>query len=482
MKKRINLILFAAILAMISWSCTESIMDDINKDINDPSDMTSNLIITDAMTASAFNVVGGDFCLYASIYIEHNTGTFGQFYNAEIRSSEPTASSTYNNTWNGVYANLYALKIIREKCSAGGSEAGNYHTLGIAQVLTALNLATLTDVMGDVPWSESCQPGKIFTPRLDSQQDIYNDIFKLLDDAIENLDKESIFPSLGTQDLIYGGDTDLWKKFAYGLKARYTMRLSFRSAKYADVITFANQSFTSADEQAQFNYNGSTAISPFYAIFRDRDYYGASESFHDKLVERTDPRDAILFTTYPGLGGSLLFAPNGTPTQVQGQYSISAISEIDAPTYLLSYHELEFLKAEAYVRLNNLPAAATALEKGITAAFQKVNIGLSAADAADYYDDVVSARFTANPLSEVMNQKYIAFFEEEGLEAYNDYRRLKAMGNNVISLQNPKNTTQFPLRLTYGSEDVTTNTNVRTAYGDGTYVYTENVWWAGGTR
>jgi len=44
------------------------------------------------------------------------------------------------------------------------------------------------------------------------------------------------------------------------------------------------------------------------------------------------------------------------------------------------------------------------------------------------------------------------------------------------------NTNRFPLRFSYGSEDVTTNTNVRDAYGDGTYVYNENVWWAGGTR
>lgn len=56
------------------------------------------------------------------------------------------------------------------------------------------------------------------------------------------------------------------------------------------------------------------------------------------------------------------------------------------------------------------------------------------------------------------------------------------MGDNVITLVNPNNASRFPLRMTYGSEDVTTNVNVRTAYGDGTYVYSENVWWAGGTR
>jgi hypothetical protein len=482
MKKPIN-ILIASILALaLLWSCSESIMDDINENVNDPNDMASRLIITDVMTSTAFSVAGGDFNFYASIYIEHNTGTWGQFYNAEIRSSQPSSSTTYNNTWNSVYANLYSLKIIREKCSEGGSEEGNFHTLGIAQILTAYNLATLTDVMGDVPWSEAVQPGVIFTPALDKQQNIYQDIFKLLDDAIANLGKSSVFPSLGSQDLIYGGNTDKWKKFAYGLKARYTMRLSHKAPAYADVITFADQSFTSAAEQAQFNYNGNTTKSPFYSMFQDRDYYGASQSLHNKLVERNDPRDDIFFTTYPGVGGELVFAPNGTANQIQGYYSISAISTVSAPTYLLSYHEIEFLKAEAYVRLNNLPAAESALQNGIAAAFRKANIRLTSGDAEAYFTANVKAKFDLNPLSEVMNQKYIAFYEEEAIEAYNDYRRLKAMGNNVINLENPFNSTRFPLRFSYGSDDVTTNANIRNAYGDGMYVYTENVWWAGGTR
>jgi len=481
MRKVIN-ILFSAILAITLWSCSESIMDEINRNVNDPSDMVSRLIITDAITGSAFSVAGGDFNFYASIYIEHSTGVWGQFYNADIRSGEPSSATTYNNSWDAVYQTLYILKVIRGKCSEGGSEEGNYHTLGIAQILTAYNLATLTDVMGDVPWTEALQPGVIFTPVLDKQADIYEDIFDFLDEGIANLGKTSIYPSLEAQDLMYNGDIDLWKKFAYGLKARYTMRLSHKAPAYADVITFADQSFTSGNEQAQFIYNGNTTQSPFYCLFQDRDYYGASQSLHNKLVERSDPRDDVFFMPHPDAGGGLLFAPNGTANQVQGTYSISAISTITAPTYLQSYHEIEFLKAEAYVRTGNLALADTALRKGIIAAFRKVNIGLSAADAVNYFTLNVRPRFNANPLSEVMNQKYIAFYEEEALEAYNDYRRLKAMGNNVVSLDNPLNVNRFPLRLSYGSEDVTTNVNVRNAYGDGTYVYTENVWWAGGTR
>ena len=481
MRKILN-ILLAGLLVFATWSCSEDIMDDINKNVNDPTDVGSNLIITDAMVTSAFSITGSDLAFYASVYVEHNVGIWNQSYNAEIRSGEPISATTYNNSWNSIYGNLYNLKVIIEKCSEEGSEEGNYHTLAIAQTLTAHNLATLTDLMGDVPWTEALQPGFIFTPVLDKQDAIYAEVNRLLDAAIENYNKTTTFPSLGTQDFIFAGNIGKWKKFAYGLKARYSMRLAGKSPKYADVISFANQSFTSGAEQAQLNYNGSTTVSPFYKFYTDRDYFGASQSFYNKLEDRDDPRIDVLWKPHPS-SGEFLLAPNGVPDQVQGTYSISAISNATAPTYLMSYHEVEFLKAEAYVRLNQLEDAKTALKKAIVAAFQKVNIGLTAEEAETYFEESVSPNFDSNPLSEVMNQKYIAFFEEEAVEAYSDYRRLVAMGNNVIVLDNPKNAAnQFPQRFTYGSSDVTTNVNVRNAYGDGNYVYTEKVWWAGGTR
>lgn len=478
---RTSVILSAAFAAMMLVSCSESIMDEINKNVNDPSNVPSRLIVTDAITNTAFAAAGGDFAFYASVYMEHNTGIWNQFYTAEIRTTGPISSTTYNNAWNSIYANLYALKKIIGKCSEGGSEAGNYHTLAVAQVLTAYNLAVLTDGMGDIPWSEALQPGVKFTPVLDKQQAIYDNIFKLLDDAIANLNQPTVFPSLGDQDLMYGGDPVLWKKFAYGLKARYTMRLSLRKPDYSSVIDFAEMSFESPDEQALYNYNGNTSVSPFYRMFVDRDYYGSSLSLHKKLADRNDPRDHVFFVPYPGTA-SVVFAPNGTPDQIQGYYSVSGITSSTAPTYLISYHEVEFLKAEAYARLNNKSLAEESLRKAVSAAFQKSNVNLTEADADNYFNTSVLPRFNSDPLSEIMNQKYIAFFEEEALEAYNDYRRLKAMGNNVIKLENPLNTNNFPLRFSYATSDVTTNANIRNAYGDGTYVYSENVWWAGGSR
>ncbi|MFA6951254.1 MAG: SusD/RagB family nutrient-binding outer membrane lipoprotein, partial [Lentimicrobiaceae bacterium] len=186
MKNIIQILAIPVFLLAIS-GCTQDSLEDINTNHNNPTDVPSSLLITDVMTRSAFTVTGSDFSFYASVYVEHNVGIYNQMYNAEIRTGEPISSTTYNNIWDAAYENLYNLKIIINKTSEGGSEEGNYHTLGIAQILTAYNLAMLTDLMGDVPYSEALQPGVIYQPKLDKQEELYTEIFSLLNNAITNL-------------------------------------------------------------------------------------------------------------------------------------------------------------------------------------------------------------------------------------------------------------------------------------------------------
>jgi hypothetical protein len=301
-------------------------------------------------------------------------------------------------------------------------------------------------------------------------------VVRLLDDAILNLGKTSTFASLGTQDLIYGGNSARWIKAAQGLKARYSMRMSLKTPQYSKVIEYANASFALIADEFKFVYNGTSAISPFARFLQDRNYFGVSASLYNRMMARNDPRLTLFFRPYPGLT-VLNIAPNGNPQQVQQYYGISAISTNTSPTYLMSFHELHFLKAEAYARMNQKDNAEVALKTALEAAFVKVGSTVSAANS--YYSASVKPLFDTDPLKEIMNQKYIASYEQEAVEAYNDYRRLVAMGNNFIQLGN---TRQFPQRLTYGDSDVTTNQNISAAYGDGSYVYTEKVWWAGGTR
>ncbi|MDD3131333.1 MAG: SusD/RagB family nutrient-binding outer membrane lipoprotein, partial [Bacteroidales bacterium] len=256
------------VLLLIMAGCTQDILEDINVNKNNPTDVPSKLLITDAMTKTAFSIVGSDLAFYASVYVEHNVGIYNQMYNAEIRSGEPSLATTYNNSWGSIYETLYNLKIIINKTSPGGDEEANVHTLGVAQILTAYNLAILTDLFGDVPYEEALQPGVIFQPKLDSQESLYAEIFRLLDEGIANLEKETLAAGLGGQDFIYKGNIANWKKFAWGLKARYTARLALRNSAWDQVIEYANKSFTSASEEAKFVYDGSTTNSPFLTFFK----------------------------------------------------------------------------------------------------------------------------------------------------------------------------------------------------------------------
>jgi len=456
-------------------------MDKINNNPNNPTDVASKYIITDVMTSTAFTCTGADLNFYASVYMEHNVGIYGQMYDAEIRQACADAT-TYNNTWTALYTNLLDLKTIIKKCSTGGTEAGNVTTLGIAQILTAYNLALLTDLFGDVPWTEACQPGVIFTPKVDKQQDIYTAINKSLDDAITNLKATSAFPSLGTQDFIYGGSAAKWLKAAYGLKARYAARLALIKPDWDAVIANANLSFASASEEFSFNkYDGTTATNPNYQFYLDRDYFGSSLSLSHKTTDRNDPRAVRFFVKYPGTA-SLVFAPNGTVVSTQGKYGISGLLAPTQPTPLMSYHELKFLVAEAYARKNDLPNSEAALKAAISVAF--VNVGLTATNAADYYTANIASKFAANPLQEIMIQKYLACYDQESIEAYNDYRRLEAMGNHFITLENPMNSSAtygFPQRFAYGKSDLDANPNILTAYKN-VNIFKDKVWWAGGTK
>jgi len=480
------LYIFLAVIVMLLPSCTEEIMDEINFNPNNPTDVSSRLTLSDNMIELGVTGVGGSMMFYASVYIVHTVGDHAQHLSAEIRSAEPTSATTYNNDWNTIYNSLWALRKVIDRCSEGGKEEGAWHNLGRAQLLSAYYLAILADGWGDTPWEEALDPSTYMQPQLSSQEVIYNDVFQFIDDAIANFQKDDL-SNMGAQDVFYGGDVDSWLKFAYALKARYLLRLSHKAPNYSEVIAAAANSFTGVADQCLLTFDGSSSqTAAWYRMLQDRNSHAASLSLHDKLLSRSDPRDAIYFVPNPEGDGSLVFAENGSNVDIQSLYGVSGLSVPDAPTYIFSYHELEFIKAEAYVRLggaSNLALAKTALQKAISAAFQKPNVGLTADDAAAYFTDHVEALFDADPLSEVMNQKYIAFYEEEALEAYSDIRRLEAMGDDVIELKNPYNQTiGFPQRFTYGSSDVTTNPNVAAAYGNGSYVYTEKVWWAGGTR
>lgn len=529
MKKIINItkgLLIAAVVSASMVSCSEDIMDKINEDVNHSKSVQAKFILADVITSTAFNNIGGDFNTYSSAYVEHEAGTHNQLYRAEHRESEPSAASTFNNVWGTCYSALKNARIIIKQCSAGGSQEGNNVTRGMAEVMAALNSAIISDMFGDAPYSEAAlvdangNPVNM-NPKIDKQQDIYTGVMKYLDDAIVDLQPESkdihSTGGPGSYDLLYSGNKAKWLKLAYGLKARYTMRLMARSssvtADMAKVLDYAGKSFTSSNDQAAFSIYDASNLNPLFDFQWSRDGLAASKSMSEKLIERSDPRIRRVFVSpdWVQMTGAddpdFFMAPNGQNEERQYYYNTSAfVFSQTAPTLLMSYHELMFLKAEALCRLNRIPEAQDALKTAVIAGIANTEVNVSAAmnaptvlgyggleettaavtpeEASDYFDNNVEPLFTANPLKETMIQKYIAFFGASGesTECYSDIRRMKALNENFVGLKNPANAGKFPLRCPYGSDDTTTNPEVKSAYGDGQYVYTEPVWWAGGNK
>jgi len=285
-------------------------------------------------------------------------------------------------------------------------------------------------------------------------------------------------------------------------------------------VKYCDSSFPDRSFEASFNpgYDDNN-MNPLFDFQYSREYIASSQSLFEKLKARKDPRAPrgyvwpsiwLWYEIVESTGMTMEeieknVAPNGEPEQGQENYAWDAFSFCCySPVLLQSYHEVQFLKAEALARKGDKKGAKDALKEAVIAgllnaedcfAVYEATLGnegdlkgtpITEELAEAYFDDVVGPAFDAaeNPVKFIMLQKYIALWNANGeaCETYNDVRRLKALGEaDVYALEKPK-ADKFPLRCPYGADDTTNNPNIQKLFGNGQYVLTENVWWAGGSR
>lgn len=108
--------------------------------------------------------------------------------------------------------------------------AGAWHYAGVAKVIRAYGFMLMTDLYGEMPYTEACGPDE--TPSYDNGKTIYLGCLSELDEAIEHLQKqqEPTVPTLAEGDFWNDGDANKWLKLAYLLKARYCNKLSKKAA------------------------------------------------------------------------------------------------------------------------------------------------------------------------------------------------------------------------------------------------------------
>ncbi|WP_229206706.1 SusD/RagB family nutrient-binding outer membrane lipoprotein [Dyadobacter crusticola] len=296
--------------------------------------------------------------------------------------------------WTNTY--LYVVPQLNAIIQKGTSESAPAY-VGIAKVLLAYNLGLATVSWENIPYSEADQ--KNFTPAYDTQQQIYESMQRLLDEAVVELTKNS-GTKPATDDLIYGGDTSKWTKLAYSLKARYAMHLSKKNPQAAAqaALDALAKGMEGNEDDFQLQYN-SKNLNPWYSrVAIPNTTSNLSVTFTNTFVDLMNgTKQAVVDPRLPkviSLKGSQTVYAGVVPGSGSGSTvdltAQSWHSGINSPLVMMPYSELAAIEAEARFLLNGgseTSAGTTAQGYGaylemITSNMQKV--GVSNADIATY--------------------------------------------------------------------------------------------------
>ncbi len=477
--KNIKYILMTFITTLILFSCDKN-FEEINANIDDPVIIPSSMIIGTVVrstTNEIYSTFNGLEC--GESWVQHISMI--QYNDPERYKPRIT---TMDNLWNRFYTaasnanQMYNLAV----------DEGNDVNQGIALVLKAYCFATLTDFYGDIPFTEALKgPSEAnFTPVYDQQSVVYDGIISLLDQAMPLIASGNGSTSPG-MDIMYGGDASRWLKFAYSLKFRSLMRISWKKTDVGSqlqALVNSGHLFASNNDEAKLVFlSSSPEANPIYEtiVAGGRGEFKLAKTFIDKLLDYSDPRIAV-YAQKAVNSGEYVGKPSGyeeSPLPGYGYDDVSAIGkkylEPTAPGYILSYTELLFLKAEAAKR-GLISGGDDAAKEYYNAAIKNSFAENGIASAADgYMAQNIVAYDATKAMEQIGTQKWISLFTQ-GFEAWTEWRRTKypALTPAADGYIN-----EIPSRLKYESSEVSINTeNYKKAIQQqGPDELTTPIWW-----
>src|SRR5689334_23073350 len=233
------------LIVLAATSCKKSL--NINTDPNNPTSIevtkilpTTERTLGDALSMDENN---GGLSEGLAVYVHQMTtreeadkyGMVGTDNNIGVPWSKLYASTPNPGTTAPNFGVLQNLEDIITRSSA----AGNTQYAGIAKILKAYTFSVLVDVFGDIPFSEANKlKENIFYPKFDDDATIYPALFTLIDNGIADLKNTTAANAAvpGEDDLIYGGNVNLWVKAANTIK----LKLYTQIRKVQDVRTQVN--------------------------------------------------------------------------------------------------------------------------------------------------------------------------------------------------------------------------------------------------
>jgi hypothetical protein len=453
--KKITIItILLSMMCFIFTSCEDWL--DINTNPNSPSEeeMAESIYLPGILVQVSYELTGGFPARYPNYWMLQ----VGRDASAPDFATYDIDESDVNNTWTyTIYTSALKNSVKMTKLA---EDNGNFHYAGVGKVISAYILAIATDCWGDIPWTQAFQPETYLFPAFDSQESIYNTIFSLLDDAIAdfNLPAEGQEITPGAEDYLYNGDIELWKKFAYTLKARYAMRLTYAPGKtgsvQADIVlaSLAN-GVSSNDENPGVAYStesGSEAPWNQWLVKWESVNIWANEFMINLMNSKNDPRRGVYFVPtitgdYVGhRTGNILMTDLYDSTSYFSDYVVAA----DQVVYMVTYDEAKALEAEAYLWKGLHDNAQQALSDAITANMTRLGVSQSDIDAYIAGMGDLPADFEAAQKM-IIEEKYILNFLST--EVWNDYRRTGYPSLSAADIDNPTYNT-IPLRFVYPAD------------------------------
>jgi hypothetical protein len=331
--------------------------------------------------------------------------------------------------------------------------------IAIGYAVRAWGWQTIADVHGEAILRQAWASDRN-TFDYDPQQDIYAEVTRLCDSALSYVDLKAINdPQFATADQFFAGDMTKWKKFINGVKARNLHRLTNKSSYSADaVIALCDASMASNSDNANVPFLGSVADdSNFFGTLRNN--YGAyrASSYVVSLLDGTNPitqgaRDPRLRVMLPPSSATDTVVRGGTPTLgtaanvpnlwgatsnpatlgIKGRYLFHDAARLP----LMTYSEIQFIKAEAALRKGDKVMALAAYKNAVGAHIDFANVfanlgssnnivPVTAAQKTALLADtkLVPAVADSITMDRIMAQKYIALWGWGLIETWNDLRR-----------------------------------------------------------
>lgn len=462
--------LFIAVLTLVILGSCQDYNELVNN-TNLPTSVPPSLLLSNALVhmnnQNAWDGKMGSQSaaqFYVSTYDYYGTNNYDQ---------APFTRGSNNFEYTSVLQNLVQMDVEAKK--AGNPDLNPYSAIG--KFLKAYYFNLMSQKLGDVPLSEALQGSKKITPKYDSQKEVYKQILALLDAS--NSDLAKLIASNNSDlagDVFLGNSLSKWQKVVNSFTLRVLISLSKKEAdtdlnikqKFAAIVGDAVKYPVLIGLSDNLQYVFNATYNPYpknpTSLGRDGTRENVGSAILDLTVSLNDPRTFVFATpapaqllagksfsdyaAYVGAPAGLSMGTLGTNAQ-GGQYSyINALrysfdfgGSKAEPAIIIGYPELCFNIAEGINRGWATGNAGTSYINGIKASMEFLGLKDGSAipvgnltGTTTYGSVPVSVTtYLAQPsvqyqggaagLTQILNQKYIAFWQNSNWEAFFNQRR-----------------------------------------------------------